>query len=135
MFGEDLIIGHTTGKIDTKRRIFIPPFTKVEANEKLIIEKTTYDNDFALKIHNYKKYYKLIERMRELQLLCRTFEEAQKYEMEIEKLCIYLNAIVKTDTNKRIIIPNEIIKEFNWNQNEQFNIDGTGNSLLITQKK
>ena len=40
MFGKNLIIGHSEGKISDNHRIFLPSFTSVQPTDHLILEKT-----------------------------------------------------------------------------------------------
>ena len=135
MFGEAIIIGHATGKLDNKNRIFIPPFTKVEPKEKIVIEKTIYQDELALKLHSYHKYYDMIVKLQQLQEKVTTLEEFNELQSKIENLCRYLFAIVNVDSNKRITIPKTIIDTLNWSLDEPISMNGIGNSLLITQSK
>lgn len=135
MFGATPIIGHSVTKLDNKSRVFLPSFTKAAHKDIIIIERTTHENEFALKLHAYKKYYELIERIRALQSKATTIEEFTKFQERIESLCMFLAAEINVDSQKRIVIPNHIIQESNWSKEQPINLDGIGDSLLITQKK
>jgi len=135
MFGENIIIGHSVAKIDNKNRVFLPSFTKATHKDKIIIERTEYKSDFALKLHAYHKYYELIERIKKLQSTATTLEEFMKFQERIESLCLFLAAAVNVDSQRRIVIPNHIFQELNWSSELPVILDGLGDSLLMTQQK
>lgn len=134
MFGEDLILGETIGKIDSTNRIFLPSFTKIEKNEKLLIQTIENNNELALKIIALNKYLVIIERFRKLRDNSTSIEEFEKYDNEISNVCKKLDALVKVDNQKRLQLPNSLMQKLNWSKNSEIIYTGLGDSLLVRKK-
>lgn len=135
MFGESIIVGHSTGKIDSKNRIFLPSFTGATHKDKILVEKTTYEDDFALKLYSYHKFYELIEQLKKMQATASSFEEFMQFQEKIEKMCIYLSAKIQVDSQGRIVIPNGLFIQSNWSNEQLVSFHGLGDTLIITQPK
>lgn len=135
MFGDELILGKGTVKIDNKGRMFIPAHTKVEENDKIILEKSSKDNDVALKLHVYQKYFDILERFKQLRDNATSIEEFNRYEKEIEEISVKLHAIVTVDKQHRIIVPKPLVTALDFNANQELQYEGLGTSLLVSQKK
>ena len=134
MFGDKLIIGHSEGLISDKGRIFPPSFTNPESGDQILIQKTTWNNEPALKIFAYNEYLKIIERYQKLRENATTFEEEEKYNKIIEKICYTLESLAQIDKQKRINLPNHLLKEYGWKTKDEIVYTGLGESLLITKK-
>ena len=63
MFGEDIITGSSVIKIDSKRRLRLPAFTKVEVGEQVIIARDTNMKDLI--VYRFDLYEKFLERIME----------------------------------------------------------------------
>ncbi len=63
MFGEDIITGSSIVKIDSKRRLRLPAFTKVDVGEQVIIARDTNMKDLI--VYRFDLYEKLLERIME----------------------------------------------------------------------
>lgn len=134
MFGEDLILGETISKLDSKNRIFLPAFTKVEKDEKLIIQTIENNNGLALKIIALNKYLVIIERFRKLRDNSTSIEEFEKYDNEISNICKKLDALNKVDSQKKLQIPSSLMQKLNWPKNSEIIYTGLGDSLLVRKK-
>ena len=135
MFGEKLIIGHATVKLDSKRRIFIPSFSRAESGDDVVIRKSSYDNDFCLKIQAFQSYLDIIGRLRNLRDNAASIDEYEKFESKIESICIELEKLANVDGQGRILIPESITAADGWNIGDSLQIDGLGDSLLVRKKK
>ena len=134
MFGDDLIIGHTINKMDEKGRIFIPSFTKVEKSDKLIIQKTTFQDDIALRLCAYQQYLTIIERLQKLRNNSTSIEEYEKFTREINNIFYILDSLIEIDSQKRATIPKRLLNELEWEPNSEYKIDGLGDSIINRQK-
>lgn len=135
MFGENLIIGHSEGKIFDNGRIILPSFTEPEKGDQILIQKSNYNDKQALKIIAYKEYLNIINRLKRLRENSTSFEEYQKYTSEIENICNSLEYLTQVDSQKRIIFPKPLLDEYGWTSNDCLRYDGLGESLLITKKQ
>ena len=64
MFGENLLIGQRTSKIDGKNRIYLPPFTKAEKDDEIALINMIDNNGFPyIKLYLLKKYKEIAERL------------------------------------------------------------------------
>ena len=135
MFGEKLILGEGTGKIDSKYRIFIPAFTKVEAKEELLLQYVNLDNEPAFKVMAIEKYFQIIERFQTLRDNATSVEEFEKYDKEIEIICQKLDYIVTIDKQKRLQMPHNLITKLNWKNTDEVEFKGLGETLLVRKKK
>jgi len=135
MFGDELILGQGTVKLDSKGRMFIPAHTKVEENDRIILEKTTKDDEVALKLHVSQKYFEILERFKQLRDNATSIEEFNRYEKEIEEISIKLYAIVTVDKQHRIIVPKSLVTSLAFEPNQELQYEGLGTSLLVSQKK
>ena len=88
MFGDIPIFGNSENGIDDRGRIFIPKFTGVEKNDKLIIQK---GNGNYYVIFNYSDVERKIEQIR-------TFDNPNKLELYISSIV----ALVNVDSDNRI---------------------------------
>ncbi|MBE6156389.1 MAG: hypothetical protein E7161_01410 [Firmicutes bacterium] len=134
MFGKNLIIGHSEGKISDKGRIFLPSFTKPEKDDKILIQKDTYGDEAALKLIAYSEYLNMIERYRRLRDTATSLEEEQKYTKKIEDISLSLTHLTKVDAQRRIQLPKAILEKYNWSPQDTIRYDGLGESLLIRKK-
>lgn len=134
MFGEQLIIGKSEGKIDEKGRIFIPSFVNPEPDDKIIIQEIIFDDEFALKLTAVTEYLGIIERLKNLRNNATTVEEYNKFNAEIENICLQLNYLVQIDKQKRILIPKNAINSSGWLPKDELQFNGLGNSLLVRKK-
>lgn len=134
MFGDDLIIGHTLVKMDTKGRIIIPAFTKAEKDDKLVIQKTTFENDVALRLYAHNQYLVILNKLQNLRNNATTLEEFEKWNQEISKIFFTLDSLVELDSQRRAQIPKPLLTDLNWSNDKEYQIDGLGDSLLISQK-
>lgn len=136
MFGDILLIGNATVNFDGKNRIVIPSFTKVETDDKLLIEKAESEyGDYKLRIHSYQKYYEFIKKLIQKQDNCTTREEFIKLDIEIGNLCRVLEALVTVERQRRITIPTGLFNELKWDKHETVNCKGCGSYLEISQLK
>lgn len=131
MFGDKLIIGHSKGKICEKGRIFIPTFTSVEKHDQLVLNLVVINNKQGLKIYAYKEYLNIINRFKKLRENAQSFEEYEKYNAEIEKIIISLQGTLQIDSQKRLLLPKELMQELDWSCHDLIQFDGLGESLLI----
>ena len=134
MFGENLIIGHSEGKIVDKGRLFLPSFSDPENGDKIIIQKVNLNDRNALKLIAYQEYLNIINRLKKLRENATSLKEYQKFTDEIEKICRGLDFLIKVDVEKRIFLPKILLEEYNWSKNDTVIYDGLGESLLITKK-
>lgn len=134
MFGEKLILGEGTGKIDSKNRIFIPAFTKVEANEELFLQLVNFNDEIAFKVIAIHKYLQIIEKFRTLRDNATSVDDFEKYDTEIEIICKKLDYIVSIDNNKRLQIPHSLITKLNWKNTDEVQFKGLGETLLVRRK-
>lgn len=134
MFGETLILGTYEQKLDSKNRLFIPSATKVEKNENLLIQKTMFENELAIKIISATEYLLLIERIKRLRDNSTNLKDFEKYTLEIEKICKKLDLLVKVDNQKRIQIPINLKRKLNWQEQESLELTGFGEYLLVRKK-
>lgn len=134
MFGETLILGTYEQKLDSKNRLFIPSATKVEKNENLLIQKTMFENELAIKIISATEYLLLIERIKKLRDNSTNLKDFEKYTLEIEKICKKLDLLVKVDNQKRIQIPINLKRKLNWQEQESLELTGFGEYLLVRKK-
>ncbi len=129
MFGEDLMMGKSIGKIDKKHRIFIPSFTKVKEEDELAI---ICSKDNYIKLYLLQEYLKIAKRFQELQKNACSIEEYKKYEQEIAKICTMVDSVIKVDIKNRILIPQIIMDKLDWNNKEIVTFEGNGNYLKIS---
>lgn len=135
MFGDELILEGGTLNIDNKGRIFVPAFTKVEKNDKIILEISRHNDETHLILHVYQKYFNILKRFMDLRDSATSIEEFSKYEKSIEEICSKLQGIVIVDQNKRILIPKTIMENLGWEFNKPTQYEGLGTSLSLSQKK
>lgn len=134
MFGENLILGESFGKIDDKNRIFIPSFTGVEPKEQLLLQTINYNNDLAIKLLSTKEYLYIIERFKKLRENATNIEDFERYTNEIEKICQNLEYLVNVDNQKRIQLPHSIMTKLEWKNKSEVHYKGLGETLLIRKK-
>ncbi len=83
MFGETEIVDERISIIDSKHRIIIPKFTKVEVNEKLIPQFNAFTN--ILLIFSKDEFYKRTERFEEYlreQILSKKITPQEKRQLQ-----------------------------------------------------
>lgn len=134
MFGENLILGKSFGKIDDKNRIFIPSFTGVEPKEQLLLQTINYNTDLAIKLLSTKEYLYIIERFKKLRENATNIEDFERYTNEIEKICQNLEYLVNVDNQKRIQLPHSIMTKLEWENKSEVQYKGLGETLLIRKK-
>ncbi len=132
MFGEDLLIGQKKVKIDGKNRIYLPPFTKAEKNDEIaLINKIDTTGYPYVKLYLLKKYKEIAERLKKLQENATSIEEYLQYEQKIIDICSYINAVLKVDRERRVLIPQDIMATNKWQDRNSFICEGKGNFLVI----
>ena len=131
MFGEDLIIGHSEGKMDDKNRIIIPSFTKGVPNDRLIL--SIYEEKMLV-VKSYLEILKVINNLRKLQSNTPSLSEYQKYEKEIALICFKLESDLTIDNQKRLLLPKSTLDKFGWTNKDTLLYDGIGSGLLIRKK-
>lgn len=134
MFGDNLIIGHTSGKIEENGRIKLPAFTKAEENDAIILEKVSSDTEIVLKLHIYQKYLDIIKRFQNLRDNATSTEEFIRYDKEIEKICSILIHVAYIDKQRRLQLPKTFMLEINWKNGEAIEFEGLGSSLLVRKQ-
>lgn len=134
MFGENLIIGHSEGKISDKHRIFMPAFSNPQKGDKVIFAKLVYNEEQALKLFGYKSYLQIIERLQYLRDNASSLEEYNKYTEEIEKSCYSLECIAQIDAQRRLSLPKCIQELYGWKVGDPLIYDGMGECLLIRKQ-
>ena len=132
MFGEDLLIGKRTVKIDGKDRIYLPPFTKAERNDEIALVNKIDINGFPyIKLYLLKKYKEIAERLQKLQENATSTQEYIQYEQKIIDICSYIDAVLKVDSERRILIPQDIMTTNRWQERDSLICEGKGNFLTI----
>ena len=134
MFGENLILGESCGKIDSKNRIIVPTFTKIEPQEQLLLQLTEIDNELAFKLIATHKYFKIIERLQNLRDNSISLKDFEKYDKEIELICQNLNFILSVDKQRRMQIPLNLMTKLGWSNENDIYFTGLGESLLVRKK-
>ncbi len=113
MFGEDIILGTGTLKINDKRRITIPKKTGVEKNDILICRYIS-GNDY-LTILAYKK---IIEYKNKLETILRNSEYNSdiynKAINELRTIAVEFDGKKEADKNGRFILPQSICEELDF---------------------
>ena len=85
---------------------------QLEKNDEIVLEKIKLDNNnFALKLHLYKKYLQILDKLKKLRDNSKSFEEYVKYEFEIEIICSKQNIVKKLDFQHRLQLPKDLINE------------------------
>ena len=132
MYGEDLLIGQKTVKIDGKNRIYLPPFTKAEKDDEIaLINKIDNTGYPYVKLYLFKKYKEIAERLKKLQENATSIEEYMQYEQKIIDICSYIDAVLKVDRERRILIPPDVMTANKWQERNSFICEGKGNFLVI----
>ncbi len=134
MFGDKLIIGKSTRKLDEKGRLFIPTFTNAEDGDEIVIESVKEKDCLKLRLVAYQEYYKLCERFLKLRDNATSLEEYKKYEAEIEKICSFLETRLIVDSQRRLRFPKEVIENTGLQLGQEYECIGQGISLLISKK-
>ena len=132
MYGEDLLIGQKTVKIDGKNRIYLPPFTKAEKDDEIaLINKIDNKGIPYIKLYLLKKYKEIAARLQKLQENATSIEEYMQYEQKIIDICSYIDAVLKVDRERRILIPPDVMTANKWQERNSFICEGKGNFLVI----
>ena len=132
MFGEDLLIGQKKVKIDGKNRIYLPPFTKAEKNDEIALINKIDSTGFPyVKLYLLKKYKEIAERLKKLREHSANIDEYMKYEQKIIDICSYIDAVLKVDTQRRVLIPQDIMATNRWLYRNSLICEGKGNFLVI----
>ena len=132
MFGEDLLIGQKTVKIDEKNRIYLPPFTKAEKEDEIALINKIDNTGFPyIKLYLLKKYKEIAVRLQKLQENVTSTQEYMQYEQKIIDICSYINAVLTVDSQRRILIPQDIMSANRWQERSKFICEGKGNFLVI----
>ena len=132
MFGENLLIGKRTVKIDGKNRIYLPPFTKAEKDDEIALINKIDNTGFPyVKLYLLKKYKEIAERLQKLQENATSVEEYMQYEQKIIDICSYITATLKVDSQRRVLIPQDIRASNRWQYRDSFICEGKGNFLII----
>jgi len=136
MFGEKPIIGHVEYKMDSKSRLFIPPFTYGEEGDELYAR--TYKSKtgaHVLEIMSVEEYKNEIQDLRNVISNATTAEELEKAKYKLKMLYFKLTASFTISNQKRITIPSYLMDNLNWENEEYYKLDGAGSSLIISPKK
>ena len=132
MFGENLLIGQKIVKIDGKNRIYLPPFTKAEKNDEIaLINKIDSTGYPYVKLYLLKKYKEIAERLQKLQENATSTQEYMQYEQKIIDICSYIDAVLKVDSQRRVLIPPDVMTTNKWQERNSFICEGKGNFLVI----
>ncbi len=132
MFGENLLIGQKKVKIDGKNRIYLPPFTKAEKNDEIaLINKIDTTGYPYIKLYLIKKYKEIAEKLKKLQENATSVEEYIQYEQKIIDICSYIDAVLKVDSQRRVLIPQDIMATNRWQYRDSLICEGKGNFLII----
>lgn len=132
MFGEDLLIGKKIVNIDSKNRICLPSFTKAEKNDEIaLINKIDTTGYPYIKLYLLKKYKEIAERLKKLQENATSTQEFMQYEQKIIDICSYIDAVLKVDSQRRVLIPQDIMTTNRWQYRDSFICEGKGNFLVI----
>lgn len=135
MFGQDLIIGHSEGKITDKGRIFLPSFTSPEPHDKILIQiTTTINKQTALKLFSYNQYLQIIKGWQNLRAKTTTVEDYERCTKMIEQLSSLIHSLLEIDNQKRLLLPKSILESLGWETKDTIEYTGLGESLQITKK-
>ena len=127
MFGDKLLFGQTTNKVDFKKRMFLP---SESGREKGDIAYIVYDNV----IDEYTVVPKAVieEEYRKLEGMIEVAWDAKSLNEYKSKLIEFSNSIIKectVDKQGRILLSDNFIP------NEEINILGIGNRFVLRQEK
>ena len=133
MFGENLLIGQKKVKIDNKNRIYLPPFTKAKKDDEIaLINKIDSTTGFPyVKLYLLKKYKEIMEKLQKLQENATSINEYMQYEQKIIDICSYIDAVLKVDSQRRVLIPLDIMATNKWQDRNSLICEGKGNFLVI----
>lgn len=135
MFGDEMILGQGTVKLDSKGRIFIPAHTLAEENDKIILEAETNGKEATLRLHIYQKYNNILQRFINLRNNATSLEDFLRYEAEIAQITQKLDYVAKVDSQRRMIIPKKVLSSLSWDQTKEIAYQGLGTYLELSQKK
>lgn len=111
MFGQDMIFGQKTIKIDEKGRIILPNFTYVESKDILLLGISDNDGNFKIFLRN--DIINIINGMIEEQ---KTTDELKRFKFLTEQINGFQSSFLTecvVDNQKRVTIPVEIREELN----------------------
>ncbi len=132
MYGEDLLIGRKSVKIDGKNRIYLPPFTKAEKDDEIALINKIDNTGFPyIKLYLLRKYKEIVERLQKLQENATSTVEYMQYEQKIIDICSYIDAVLKVDSQRRVLIPQDIMVTNKWQERNSLICEGKGNFLVI----
>ena len=132
MYGEDLLIGQRTVKIDGKNRIYLPPFTKAEKEDEIALINKIDNTGFPyIKLYLLKKYKEIVRRLQKLQENATNVEEYMQYEQKIIDICSCIDAVLKVDSQRRVLIPQDIMATNKWQERNSLICEGKGNFLVV----
>ena len=132
MYGEDLLIGQRTVKIDGKNRIYLPPFTKAEKDDEIALINKIDNTGFPyIKLYLLKKYKEIVRRLQKLQENATNVEEYMQYEQKIIDICSCIDAVLKVDSQRRVLIPQDIMATNKWQERNSLICEGKGNFLVV----
>ena len=135
MFGDKLMVGIKTVKVDAKGRVCLPNFTESEKDDYLVLETLKENDDIILRFSLYDEYLKLAERLNILRNNATSIKEFEKYSQEIENICLKVSCAAKIDAQRRFLVPSEILEENHINKGDELVAKGAGKSLIMQKKK
>jgi len=136
MFGEKPIFGNDIRHIDAKGRLVLPKFTFVEPHEILyyVVE------DGSIRVYNEKNMKSLLNSMQETTQLILDDTNCTDQRINVlrnnkKKILDLYNLLYSSTNSVRVDNAGRInISKANLEANKQYNLVGTGDSLLIYDK-
>lgn len=129
MFGENIIVGESTAKIDNKNRIYLPSRTGAEIGDVVALTLIHYNNEVGIWITNAKKILELRDMYLEKLNDALTIEESDAYHEELAKIALRLNDLVEVQQQRRIQLTKNIVNKTGFQGKVQ--VIGTGASVVI----
>ncbi len=134
MLNEEYFIGESSySKMDNKNRIWLPKFAYKPIQDtngevalcQINLELRVYlANTYQTILNHYEKI------LNEANL---TYEEYTRIAFKIAEICASLDDVIKVDNKHRLLIPNMLMTQNNWQNTDSFRIKGYGKYLSITK--
>lgn len=135
MFGDKLMVGTKTFKIDAKNRLAMPAFTCACPNDLLVLDLQRNDQEIFLRFSLYEDYMNLAHVLSEKRKEASSIEEFEKLSQEIEAICQKLACFGNLDSQRRFTIPGNILNEAELTSGDEVLIKGAGTSVLVRKIK
>lgn len=101
MFGDEVILGQSQLTVDQKGRVFIPPYTKREEGDRLVL---FYDNDLNVyEIHSFDEIKKEISKIKNKIENSKTKLEKIEYKKELYEYSKSILMCSRVDKNGRAL--------------------------------